>query len=404
MTWSRTVHPGEGVGVSRSASASPATIRSRSACSAARSAHTLPTEIAVIAAHGTVHCMGDVLGGLRVPVVQAPMAGGPATPALAAAVSDAGGLGFLAAGYRTAAAVREDIATVRAATARPFGVNLFVPGADAADRSLLSAYVERVRREAAAYDAALGEPRWSDDGWEEKLALLAEERPAVASFAFGCPEPAVIDRLREAGVEVWVTVTEPAEAEAAARAGADGLAVQGVEAGAHRGTHVDEDGAGEIGLLTLLRLVRRVTDLPLVAAGGLCDGAGVAAVLVAGARAAQLGTAFLDTVEAGTSAPYRAALRGARRTMLTRAFSGRRARGIVNGFLARNGTFAPSAYPQINTLTAPLRAAARERDDPEMLNLWAGQGYPAIDHGVPAAHVIARLEREMREALSGVVL
>lgn len=328
------------------------------------------------------------------------MAGGPATPALAAAVSEAGGLGFVAAGYRTAATVRDDIAAVRAATARPFGVNLFVPAADAADRTLLSAYVERMGHEAAAYGAEAGEPAWSDDAWEEKLAVLVEERPAIVSFAFGCPEPAVIDRLRGAGVEVWVTVTEPAEAEAAARAGADGLALQGVEAGAHRGTFVDEDGTGEIGLLTLLRLVRRVTDLPLVAAGGLCDGAGIAAVLVAGARAAQLGTAFLDTVEAGTSAPHRAALSGARRTVLTRAFSGRRARGMVNGFLARNGTFAPSAYPQINALTGPLRAAARERGDPEMLNLWAGQGYPAIDHGVRAAYVIARLEREMREALS----
>jgi nitronate monooxygenase len=340
-----------------------------------------------------------VLDQLRVPVVQAPMAGGPSTPALAAAVSEAGGLGFVASGYRTAAAVAADIAAVRAATSRPFGVNVFVPSPDRADRVLLAGYVERVQREAMAYGSPTGEAVWSDDAWEEKLAVLAAERPAVASFAFGCPSPEEIGRLRDAGVEVWVTVTEPEEAERAAAAGAAALAVQGVEAGAHRGTFGDDDGVGEVGLLTLLRLVARVTDLPLVASGGLCDGAGVAAVLVAGARAAQLGTAFLDTLEAGTSPAHRAALRGGRRTMLTRAFSGRRARGIVNGFLARNGAFAPSAYPHVNSLTAPLRAAARERDDPEMFNLWAGQAYTAIDHGISAAAVVERLAREIDEAV-----
>jgi len=343
---------------------------------------------------------GGVLDQLRVPVVQAPMAGGPSTPALAAAVSEAGGLGFVAAGYRTGAAVAAEIAAVRAATSRPFGVNVFVPSPDGADRGLLAGYVERVRREAAGYGAPTGEAAWSDDAWEEKLAVLVAERPAVASFAFGCPPPEVIERLGEAGVEVWVTVTEPQEAERAAAAGAGGLVVQGVEAGAHRGTFSDADGVGEVGLLTLLRLVTRVTALPLIASGGLCDGAGVAAVLVAGARAAQLGTAFLDTVEAGTPAAHRCALRGGRRTMLTRAFSGRRARGIVNGFLARNGAFAPSAYPHVNALTAPLRAAARERNDPEMLNLWAGQAYTAIDHDVPAAAVVERLAREIDAALA----
>lgn len=343
-----------------------------------------------------------VLDELSIPVVQAPMAGGPSTPALAAAVSQAGGLGFLAAGYRAAAGVREQVAAVRAATARPFGVNLFVPSPDRSDRSLLAGYVERVRREAIAYRCESGEPAGGDDGWAEKLSLLVEERPAVVSLAFGCPDDGVVGRLHDAGIEVWVTVTEPEEAEQATAAGADALVVQGVEAGAHRGSFSDVDGAGEIGLITLLRLVTRVTELPLIASGGLCDGAGVAAVLVAGARAAQLGTAFLDTREAGTPAPHRAALRGDRRTLLTRAFSGRRARGLVNGFLVRNSAFAPSAYPHVNNLTAPLRAAARERADPEMLNLWAGQAYSAIDHDVPAASVVERIARELREALSGV--
>jgi nitronate monooxygenase len=357
---------------------------------------------AAAAAAATVRFMatGGVLDSLRVPVVQAPMAGGPSTPALAAAVSEAGGLGFLPTGYRTAATVAADIAAVRAVTARPFGVNIFVPSPDAADRALLAGYVERVRTEAAAYGAKTGEPAWTDDDWDAKLALVASERPAVVSFAFGSPEAGVIGGLRDAGIEVWVTVTEPDEAERAVAAGADALVVQGVEAGAHRGTFSDTDGVGEVGLLALLRLVARVTTRPLIASGGLCDGAGVAAVLVAGASAAQLGTAFLDTVEAGTAAAHRAALRGGRRTLLTRAFSGRRARGIVNGFLARNGAFAPSAYPQVNSLTAPLRATARERDDGEMFNLWAGQAYTAIDHGVPAAAVVERLAAEIGAALT----
>jgi nitronate monooxygenase len=340
-----------------------------------------------------------VLDALRVPVVQAPMAGGPSTPALAAAVSEAGGLGFLAAGYRPADALSEDLAAVRAATSRPFGVNLFVPGPDRADGARLAGYAERVRAEAAAYGAEAGEPRWGDDGWSEKLGVVLEQRPAVVSLAFGCPEPEVVSRLQRAGIELWVTVTEPAEAEQAARAGADALVVQGVEAGAHRGSFGDADGAGELGLLALLRLVARTTELPLVATGGLCDGDGVAAVLVAGARAAQLGTAFLATREAGTSAAHREALRGGRPTQLTRAFTGRRARGIVNGFLSRNSAAAPSAYPNVHHLTAPLRAAARERGDAEMLNLWAGQAYTAIDHDVTAGKVVERLAREIDEAL-----
>jgi nitronate monooxygenase len=358
-----------------------------------------------MAVHGsaTVAGMGSnrgVLSSLRLPVVQAPMAGGPATPALAAAVSEAGGLGFVAAGYRDAEAVRADLTAVRAATARPFGVNLFVPGTDEVDRALLAGYAERVRREAAAMGVTAGEAAWSDDAWDEKLAMVVEERPAVVSVAFGCPAEEVVARLHAAGAELWVTVTEPAEAVRAAAGGADALVVQGVEAGAHRGSFSDADGVGEIGLLALLRLVARVTDLPLVASGGLFDGAGVAAVLVAGATAAQLGTAFLDTREAGTAAAHRGALRGARPTVLTRAFSGRRARGIVNAFHARNGAFAPTAYPQINALTAPLRRAARERDDAEMLNLWAGQAYTAIDHDVPAAAVVERIAREIDEALA----
>ena len=181
--------------------------------------------------------------------------------------------------------------------------------------------------------------------------------------------------------------------------GADALVVQGVEAGGHRGGFDDEDGSGEYGLLTLLRLVARAVDLPLVAAGGIVDGPSVAAVLVAGAEAAQLGTAFLCCPEAGTSPAHRQALAAYERTALTRAFSGRRARGLVNRFLAEHTATAPAAYPQVHHLTTPLRAAARKAGDPDAVNLWAGQGHPLVE-GLPAGELVRRLADDARAALT----
>jgi nitronate monooxygenase len=336
-----------------------------------------------------------------VPIVQAPLAGGPSTPDLTIAAGRAGALGFLAAGYRSADALLEDIGHMRAATTDPFGVNLFVPGDGSVDMAAIEGYTERVRGEAAQVGAEPGEAAWSDDEWRPKLDAVLAERPAVVSFTFGCPERSVFDALHAAGIEAWVTVTEAHEAEEAARAGADALVVQGVEAGGHRGSFSDVDGVGEVGLIALLRLVCSRVDVPLVGAGGICDGHAAAAALAAGALAVQVGTALLDTPEAGTSAPHRAALRGSGRTRLTRAFSGRRARGIVNGFMERNEAAAPSGYPHVHFLTAPMRAAARACGDAELINLWAGQDYALMPHGVPAQHVIARMADEIRAALAG---
>ena len=333
------------------------------------------------------------------PVVQAPMAGGQSTPELAAAVSGAGGLGFLAAGYKPPELVRSQIAAVRALTSAPFGVNVFVPSPPGAvDDRALEAYLERLAGEARRYGAGVGVPAVGDDAWADKLALVAEERVAVVSFTFGCPPADVVAGLHAAGAAVWGTVTEVAEARAAAAAGADALVVQGVEAGGHRASFVDDDGSGDLGLLALLRLVAAEVDRPLVAAGGLGDGAGVAAVLAAGAAAAQLGTAFLRCPEAGTDPAYRTALAEGRRTQLTRAFSGRRARGLVNRFVAEHGPHAPAAYPHVNSATAPLRAAARLRGDAEGYNLWAGQAHPLAEE-LPAAELVRRLGEDARAAL-----
>jgi nitronate monooxygenase len=329
----------------------------------------------------------------ELPIVQAPMGGGPSTPELAAAVGEAGGLGFLAAGYRSVAAVRADIAALRGLSRRPFGINLFAPPAEPGEPAEIASYAEELRGDAERRGVELGEPRHDDDGWEEKLALCADERVPLVSFTFGCPDAAVLRRLHEAGCSTWVTVTTPAEAAAATRAGAGALVVQGVEAGGHRGSY-DPAQPGELGLLALLQLVRAETGLPLVSTGGIADAAAVRAVLAAGASAAQLGTAFMLTPEAGTSEAHRRALRGSERTVLTRAFTGRLARGIENRFIREHEHAAPLGYPEVHHLTAPLRAAARAEGDPDGLNLWAGEAY-ALTREQPAAELVRSLAAQV---------
>ncbi len=340
----------------------------------------------------------SVLDRLAHPIVQAPMAGGPSTPELAAAVCEAGGLGFLASGYRSAAQTRDAIGAVRERTGRPFGVNVFVPGDATVDQRELARFLERLRPEAERYGASVGEARFDDDDWQAKLELLSADAVAVVSFTFGCPPADAVGSLHDAGSEVWVTATTPAEARLAAEAGADAIVLQGVEAGGHRGSFLDGDEGEAFGILALLRLAARDVDLPLVAAGGIPDGAGVAAVLVAGAAAAQLGTAFMCADEAGTDPAQRRALQSERPTRLTRAFSGRRARGIVNSFMDELSDGAPFAYPHVHYATAPLRAAAREQGDPDGFNLWAGQAH-RLCTDEPAAAIVRRLAREAQEAL-----
>jgi nitronate monooxygenase len=265
--------------------------------------------------------------------------------------------------------VRADISRTRELTAEPFGVNLFFLTESRIDSSMVSAYARRLEPDARRYGIELGEPRFEDDAFEAKLELVLGERVPIVSFAFGCPPPEVVERLHERAIAVWVTVTEVEEALIAAGAGADGLIVQGVEAGGHRGSFEDREGLGELALLPLLRLVARAADLPLVASGGIADGAGVAAALAAGARAAQIGTGFLRCPEAATSPAHRDALASPGRTSLTRAFTGHRARGIVNRWLRDHDAHAPAPYPHVHHLTSPLRAAAREAGDAEAINL-----------------------------------
>jgi nitronate monooxygenase len=336
------------------------------------------------------------LDDVVVPLVGAPLAGGPSTPALAAAVSEAGAIGFLAAGYKTAAAVQTEVHELRALTARPIGLNLFYPVRDAVDPSALEAYAERLRSEESRYGVALGEPRWTDDDWTAKLEVAARERPEVVSFTFGCPEREIVEWLRGCGCRIWCTVTSGAEAKRATSARVDALVVQGAEAGGHQGSFHDHDQQPRP-LLALIREVRSATALPLVGAGGIADGGDVSQVVAAGAVGAQVGSALLLSAEAGTSVPHRKALKGDMATRLTRAFTGRRARGIVNRFLHDHDAFAPRGYPQIHNLTAPVRAAAREIGDADGINLWAGSSYRRAQEA-PASELVERLAREMRTA------
>jgi nitronate monooxygenase len=339
---------------------------------------------------------------LAYPIVQAPMGGGPSTPALAAAVSGAGGLGFLAAGYRSLDAVRAELDALRSLLPDeiPFGVNVFAPPGHGSGATDVAAYADTLAGEAARNDVALGTPGWDDDRYAEKLELLAAERVPVLSTTFGCPSREDVDRLHEADVAVWVTVTTPREAQAAHAVGADALIVQGVEAGGHRGGF-DDDAPGDIGLLALLQLVRAAVgdEAPLVGAGGVATGRGIAAVLAAGATAVGMGTAFMLCPEAATSPAQREAIaHSTASTALTRAFTGRAARGIVNRFMREHSAGAPSAYPEVHHVTAQLRAAARERGDADGFHLWAGQAYH-LSKAVPAADLVAQLVQETRSAL-----
>jgi nitronate monooxygenase len=344
----------------------------------------------------------------RHPIVQAPMAGGASSPQLVAAVCDAGGLGFLAAGYKTADGMYQEIKQVRGLTGRPFGVNLFMPQPGHADPAAIGVYRHQLAGEAAWYGTPLGDPdAGRDDGYEAKLAILLDDPVPVVSFTFGCPTRDVLASFAKAGTLTVVTVTTPEEAQAAQWAGADAVCVQGVEAGGHQGTHRDDpatDRAG-VGLLALIGLVRESVQLPVVAAGGLMRGGQIAAVLAAGASAAQLGTAFLVCPESGAHALHKQAMTNPLfvRTELTRAFSGRPARGLVNRFMREHGPYAPAVYPEVHHLTSGLRKAAAKAGDPQGMALWAGQGH-RLARELPAGQLVEVLAAEVDSARAALAL
>lgn len=326
------------------------------------------------------------LRDLAVPVVVAPMAGGPSTPELAAAGSSAGGLGFVPAGYLTADVFAARLTAAQRMTSEPVGANLFVPQPSAATPEAIERYSAALAPDARRYGAELGTPRFDDDAWTAKIEVLLDLRPAVASFTFGLPGADQVQRLRAARITVVGTVTTLVEARLAAAHGVDALVVQGPAAGGHRGTFDPTAAPSDEPLDALLERVVADIGLPVVAAGGLMTADDVARVRLAGAAAAQLGTAFLLADEAGSGPVHRAALRdGAfKETAVTKAFSGRYARGLRNRFIDDHEADAPFGYPEIHYLTSTLRSAAAHAGDPHGVNVWAGTGFRQATTGSAA--------------------
>jgi NAD(P)H-dependent flavin oxidoreductase YrpB (nitropropane dioxygenase family) len=329
------------------------------------------------------------------------MAGGPTTPALVIAAARAGALGFLAGGYLAPDALAAQVAAVQAAGV-PFGVNLFAPNPVPADPAEFRRYASTIQAEADLYgvDLSGARPVEDDDHWRGKIDVLLASPVPVVTFTFGIPGRDVIEALRGAGTITGQTVTSAAEARRAADAGFDFLAVQSAEAGGHYGTLTPAQPAVAVPLPDLIGEIRAATGLPLLAAGGIATPGAVAAALRAGASAAVAGTALLLADEAGTSPVYRAALAAAQElntpgppgtaTVVTRAFTGRPARGLANLFTTRYSAVAPSGYPALHHLTRPIRAAAAAAGDPDRVNLWAGTGFQHAT-AQPAAQILAAL-------------
>lgn len=326
------------------------------------------------------------------PIVAAPMAGGPSTVALASAVTDAGGFSFLPAGYLAATALEALLGEAHA-TGRPFGVNLFVPQPGAVDPAGYDAYRAALADDAAALAVDLpAQPRHDDDAWSDKVDLLVSDPVPLVSLTFGLPDAGDIRRLQAAGSRVLATVTTADEARAAADAGVDGLVVQGPAAGGHSGTFDPRRPIGEEATTDVVRAVRAVSRLPLVAGGGVDGPGAVSDLLAAGAEAVAVGTLLLRADEAGTSATHRTALADPAfaTTVVTHAFTGRPARALRNGFIERHGATAPFGYPELHHLTRDLRRAAAVAGDPHRLHLWAGTGHRSA-LAAPAAEIVRGL-------------
>ncbi|MEQ4574162.1 MAG: nitronate monooxygenase [Gammaproteobacteria bacterium] len=340
--------------------------------------------------------------GINLPLIQAPMAG-VSTPALAAAVSNAGALGSIAIGASTVAQARQAIEDTRALTDRPFQVNVFCHAPARRDAQVEAAWLKHLAPLFAEFQAEppaeLQEIYESFLSGEAVFRMLLEARPAVVSFHFGLPPRAWIDAFREAGIATLATATHLDEALAIEAAGVEGIVAQGIEAGGHRGLFDPHRADERLPMAVLVRLLRSKTRLPVIAAGGIMDGRGIRAALDLGAAAAQLGTAFVLCPESAANAGYRENLRSARAgtTRLTAVLSGRPARGIANRLIEYGeaaGSPPPPAYPVAYDLAKRLNAIAAAQGDHAFAAHWAGQGAP-LARELPAARLVQQLAREL---------
>jgi nitronate monooxygenase len=341
--------------------------------------------------------------GCELPILQAPMAGGGDTPQLVAAVANAGGFGFIGAAYLDAEQIAAAARAVRALTSRPFGINLFAP-TPAVEGASVDAALERLApyyRELATSPPSRPAPS-PREAFAGQAAAALDSGAAVLSFTFGLLPGDIVAQARARGITLIGTATTVAEAHALERAGIDAIVAQGSESGGHRGTFLGDFAAAQVGTIALVPQVVDAVAVPVIASGGIMDGRGIAAALVLGAGGVQLGTAFLTCAEAGVADVYKDAILHAAETdtRVTRAFSGRPARGIVNRFMREvdAGDAAIAPFPLQNALTRPLRSAAAQQGRAEFLSRWAGQGAP-LARRQPAAALVARLVAETRTAI-----
>jgi NAD(P)H-dependent flavin oxidoreductase YrpB (nitropropane dioxygenase family) len=334
--------------------------------------------------------------GMSIPLVAAPMAGGPTTPAMVLAANQAGALGMLAAGYKTVEAVDAELTKIRA-EGIPFGINLFAPNPLPVDPDRYRDYAAIVQKEADQFGLTLPpDPIEDTDKFDEKIALLLDDPVPLVSFTFGIPPRDVITALKKASSVVVQTVTTPDEAAQAHDAGVDMLAVQAAAAGGHSGTLSPRQPLTPVPIVDLVKSIVARVPLPVLAAGGLATPAAVADVIRAGAAAAAVGTVLLRAAESGASATHRAALTDPAytETVITRAFTGRPARGLRNGFIEAHEAEAPLGYPAIHYLTSPLRKAAAAAGKPDYVHLWAGTGFRHAT-AEPAADILRRLASDL---------
>ncbi|PTB21929.1 nitronate monooxygenase [Trinickia symbiotica] len=346
--------------------------------------------------------------GVEKPIIQAPMAG-VNTPALTAAVSNTGALGSYGVGAMNADNARKTIREIRALTSKPFNINVFchqpATADDAVERQWILWLAPHFARFGATPPAKLNEIYKSFLVDEDMFNVFLEEKPPIVSFHFGLPSRSVIDALKGAGIRLLASATNVGEAEEVVAAGVDAIVAQGIEAGGHRGAF-DPRQDEELGTFALTRLFASKFDLPVIAAGGIMDGAGIAAVFALGAAAAQLGTAFVACPETSIDDGYRRALLGddARRTTFTEAISGRRARSIVNKFTELGADAeAPQvpAYPITYDIGKALHAAAKAKGEFGYGAQWAGQA-AALARDLPAAELVAKLEEELQATVRGL--
>jgi nitronate monooxygenase len=331
------------------------------------------------------------LADLRFRVLAAPMTGGPSTPELAAAVTNAGGLGFLAGGLSSAEELADAILAARKLTSGAVGVNLLVPQQAGANANQRSAFESTLAPEAEHYGVPVGEPR-HDGEWDAKLDVVCDLRPEVVSFTFGSPTEEQSQRLRGVGILNLATVTTVQEAMIALSYGVDALVAQGPDAGWHRATFDALAAPPGDALDDLVSVLAYCFDCPIVAAGGLGTRRDVIHMRAAGAVAVQLGTAFLLADEAGTNPVHRAALRDPQftQTTVTRAFTGRYGRALRNRFIDKHEPNAIFGFPQVAMMTAPIQAAAVKLGDPQGAALWAGAAFHHAQTA-PAADIVREL-------------